>query len=284
MLQRLQHSAKTKVEITDTDYPQVHDVDRKLIELGKALGGKVVTNDYNLNRMAELSGAAVLNINELAGALKPVALPGELMHVHVLREGKEAGQGVAYLDDGTMVVIEHGEEHLGQPVDVTVTSVLQTSAGRMIFTRLRDDGSTRGTVVRDTAVLVPAGGIGAWLGSATPKQFLALGACPSPGRDPPPLHASPGGASHRRGGSGGACEPGPPPAEAVRAPPALPGVAGASTRQASVERALHEVPAVEFVVVHDAVRPFVTRASSTRCWPRPGPTAQPSAPGPSPRP
>jgi uncharacterized protein YacL len=139
VLQRLQHSAKIKVEITDTDYPQVHEVDRKLIELGKALGGKVVTNDYNLNRMAELSGVAVLNINELAGALKPVALPGELMHVNVLREGKEAGQGVAYLDDGTMVVIEHGKKHLGQPVDVTVTSVLQTSAGRMIFTRLRDD-------------------------------------------------------------------------------------------------------------------------------------------------
>lgn len=139
VLQRLQRSAKVKVEITDTDYPQVYDVDRKLIELGKAQGGKLVTNDYNLNRMAELSGVPVLNINELAGALKPVALPGELMHVHILKEGKEAGQGVAYLDDGTMVVIEHGRKHLGQPVDVTVTSVLQTSAGRMIFTRLRED-------------------------------------------------------------------------------------------------------------------------------------------------
>lgn len=144
VLQRLRRSAKIKVEITDTDYPQVRDVDRKLIELGKALGGKVFTNDDNLNRMAELSGVAALNINELAGALKPVALPGELMHVHVLREGKEAGQGVAYLDDGTMVVIEQGKKHLGQPVDVTVTSVLQTSAGRMIFTRLREDEPVSG--------------------------------------------------------------------------------------------------------------------------------------------
>jgi uncharacterized protein YacL len=104
-----------------------------------------VTNDYNLNRMAELSGVAVLNNTELAGALKPVALPGEPMRVHILREGKEAGQGVAYLDDGTMVVIEHGKKHLGHPVDVTVTSVLQTSAGRMIFTRLREDESIPGS-------------------------------------------------------------------------------------------------------------------------------------------
>lgn len=144
VLQRLQRSTKVKVEITDVDVPQVREVDRKLIELGKMLGGKVLTNDYNLNRLAEVSGVAVLNINELANGLKPVVLPGEPMQVHVLREGREAGQGVAYLDDGTMVVIDHGRRHLGQTVDVTVTSVLQTSAGRMIFTRLRDEESVPG--------------------------------------------------------------------------------------------------------------------------------------------
>ena len=142
MLQRLQRSTKVKVEITDADFPHVRDVDRKLIELGKTLGAKVLTNDYNLNKMAELSGVAVLNVNELANALKPVVLPGEAMRVQVVREGKEAGQGVAYLDDGTMVVVDHGRRYLGQAADVVVTSVLQTTAGRMIFTRLRDeDGS-----------------------------------------------------------------------------------------------------------------------------------------------
>ena len=142
VLQRLQRSRKVKVEIIDTDFPHVREVDRKLIELGKTLGAKVLTNDYNLNKMAELSGVPVLNINELANALKPVVLPGEAMRVQVVREGKEAGQGVAYLDDGTMVVVDHGRRFLGQAADVVVTSVLQTTAGRMIFTRLRDeDGS-----------------------------------------------------------------------------------------------------------------------------------------------
>ena len=139
VLQRLQRMAKVRVEISALDFPQVPDVDHKLIELAKALGGKVVTNDYNLNKLAELNGIAVLNINELANALKPVVLPGEVMRVHVLREGKEAGQGVAYLDDGTMVVIDQGRKYLGQTIDVTVTSVLQTTAGRMIFTRPRDE-------------------------------------------------------------------------------------------------------------------------------------------------
>ena len=142
VLQRLQRSTKVKVEITDSDFPHVREVDRKLIELGKALGAKVLTNDYNLNKMAELSGVPVLNINELANALKPAVLPGEVMRVQVVREGKEAGQGVAYLDDGTMVVVDHGKRYLGQLADVVVTSVLQTTAGRMIFTRPRDeDGS-----------------------------------------------------------------------------------------------------------------------------------------------
>ena len=139
VLQRLQRMPGVKVEITDIDFPEVKEVDRKLLELAKALGGKVVTNDYNLNKLAELSGIAVLNVNELSNGLRPVVLPGELMRVHLLREGKEAGQGVAYLDDGTMVVVEHGKRYLGQTVDVTVTSVLQTSAGRMIFSRLREE-------------------------------------------------------------------------------------------------------------------------------------------------
>jgi uncharacterized protein YacL len=145
VLQRLRRMTKVKVDITDLDFPHVTEVDRKLIELAKALGGKVLTNDYNLTKLAELSGMPVLNLNELANGLKPAALPGETMRVHVLREGKEAGQGVAYLDDGTMVVVEHGKRHLGQTVDVSVTSVLQTSAGRMIFSRLKDDeGGGRG--------------------------------------------------------------------------------------------------------------------------------------------
>ncbi len=135
ILRRLQRIPGATVVIDDRDFPQVREVDRKLIELARALGGKVVTNDYNLNKVAELSGVSVLNLNELANALKPAVLPGETMHLYVLREGKEAGQGVAYLDDGTMVVVDHGRKLIGQSVDVTVTSVLQTPAGRMIFAR-----------------------------------------------------------------------------------------------------------------------------------------------------
>ena len=144
VLQKIQRIPKVKVQIHDLDFPHVREVDRKLIEVAKALGGKVITNDYNLNKVAELSGVSVLNINELANSLKPVVLPGEVMHVHVLKEGKESGQGVAYLDDGTMVVVDHGKKYLGQSVDVTVTSVLQTTAGRMIFTRLREEETVSG--------------------------------------------------------------------------------------------------------------------------------------------
>jgi uncharacterized protein YacL len=143
VLQRLQRMPGVTVEITDVDFPHVREVDRKLVELGKALGGKLVTNDGNLEKLAELSGVTVLNVNQLANGLRPVVLPGEPMRVHLLREGKEPGQGVAYLDDGTMVVVEHGKRFLGQTIDVNVTSVLQTSAGRMIFSRLREDDSSR---------------------------------------------------------------------------------------------------------------------------------------------
>jgi uncharacterized protein YacL len=139
VLQRLQRSPKGTVIVDERDFPHPREVDRKLIELARAVGAKIVTNDYTLNRVAELSGVGVLNINELANALKPVVLPGEAMHVRILKEGKESGQGVAYLDDGTMVVVDHGRKYLGQSIDVTVTSVLQTTAGRMIFSRLRDE-------------------------------------------------------------------------------------------------------------------------------------------------
>jgi len=144
VLQKIQRMPKVKVEFRDLDFPRIREVDRKLIEFAKVVGGKVVTNDYNLNKVAELHGVAVLNINELANAVKPVVLPGEQMHVHVLREGKELGQGVAYLEDGTMVIVDHGKKYLGQSVDVVVTSVLQTTAGRMIFTRLREENGGRG--------------------------------------------------------------------------------------------------------------------------------------------
>ncbi len=144
ILQRIQRMTNVKVEIRDLDFPQIREVDRKLIEFAKTVGGRVLTNDYNLNKVAELHGVGVLNINELANAVKPVVLPGEQMHVHVLREGKEFGQGVAYLDDGTMVVVDHGKRYLGQSVDVIVTSVLQTTAGRMIFSRLKEENGGRG--------------------------------------------------------------------------------------------------------------------------------------------
>jgi uncharacterized protein YacL len=139
VLERLQRASKVSLQIDGRDFPRVREVDRKLLELAKVTGGKVVTNDYTLNRLAGISGVSVLNVNELANALRPVVLPGEPMQVHIVKEGKEASQGVAYLADGTMVVIDHGKRLIGQTVDVTVTTVLQTTAGRMIFARPRDE-------------------------------------------------------------------------------------------------------------------------------------------------
>lgn len=138
ILQKIQKLADVNVEIVETDFPKVREVDAKLVELGKTIGGKILTNDFNLNKIAELQGISVLNVNELANALKPVVLPGELMRVHVLKEGKEIGQGVAYLDDGTMVVVDNAINAIGKDVEVSVTSVLQTTAGRMIFSRLKE--------------------------------------------------------------------------------------------------------------------------------------------------
>lgn len=143
IVQRLQRLPGLLVELDMGDVPGVTEVDEKLLELARARSAKVITTDYNLNRRAELSGVAVLNVNDLSNALKPAVVAGEAMRVHVLREGKESGQGVAYLDDGTMVVVDQGKRWIGQSVDVAVTSVLQTSAGRIIFTRLRDEEPPR---------------------------------------------------------------------------------------------------------------------------------------------
>ena len=137
ILQRMQANVDLDIRIVDNDFPKIREVDAKLVALGKTLKAKVLTNDYNLNKVAELQGVSVLNVNQLANAVKPVVLPGEIMHVYVMKEGKEYGQGVAYLDDGTMVVIDNARKYLGKSIDVAVTSVLQTTAGRMIFTRLK---------------------------------------------------------------------------------------------------------------------------------------------------
>lgn len=135
VLDRLQKTVKIKVVISDLDFPEIKDVDSKLIECARSLKAKIITNDFNLNKVAKLQGIEVLNINELANALKPVVLPGENMRVFILKEGKEKDQGVAYLDDGTMVVVDNARRMIGQTVDITVTSVLQTTVGKMIFGR-----------------------------------------------------------------------------------------------------------------------------------------------------
>ena len=138
ILQKIQKMSGIDVMISDVDFPEVREVDLKLIELARTLQGKIVTNDFNLNKVAQLRGVQVLNINELANSLKPVVLPGELMKVFILKEGKEYNQGVAYLDDGTMVVVDNARKMIGKTIDVVVTSVLQTTAGKMIFGRYID--------------------------------------------------------------------------------------------------------------------------------------------------
>jgi uncharacterized protein YacL len=135
ILQRIQKMAGVDVTISDVDYPDVREVDLKLIELARTLQGKIITNDFNLNKVAQLRGVDVLNVNELANALKPVVLPGEIMKVFILKEGKEYNQGVAYLDDGTMVVVDNARKMISKTIEIVVTSVLQTTAGKMIFGR-----------------------------------------------------------------------------------------------------------------------------------------------------
>ena len=133
ILQRLQKTTSLNIQIVEDDFPTVREVDMKLIELAKAYEGKIITNDFNLNKVAQLQGVSVLNINELANSLKPIVLPGEIMRVFILKEGKEYNQGVAYLDDGTMVVVDNARKMIGKTIDISVTSVLQTTAGKMIF-------------------------------------------------------------------------------------------------------------------------------------------------------
>jgi uncharacterized protein YacL len=163
ILQRIQKNNSLDVQIYEADFPQVREVDLKLIELGKQLNAPIVTNDFNLNKVAHLRGVEVLNINELANALKPVVLPGEVMKVFILKEGKEYNQGVAYLDDGTMVVVDNARRLIGKNVDMVVTSVLQTTAGKMIFGRveetrtdIREQRDVRDRTSRATPVTAPS--------------------------------------------------------------------------------------------------------------------------------
>ena len=143
ILQKIQKMSGVEVMISDVDFPEVREVDLKLIELARTLQGKIVTNDFNLNKVAQLRGVEVLNINELANSLKPVVLPGEIMKVFILKEGKEYNQGVAYLDDGTMVVVDNARKMISKTIDIVVTSVLQTTAGKMIFGRFIDAAAAR---------------------------------------------------------------------------------------------------------------------------------------------
>src|SRR6266404_1578155 len=165
ILQKLQKVASLNIQIVEDDFPSVREVDLKLIELAKLYEGKIITNDFNLNKVAQLQGVEVLNINELANSLKPVVLPGETMKVFILKEGKEYNQGVAYLDDGTMVVVDNARKMIGKTIDVSVTSVLQTTAGKMIFGKWderaaysRSEGPRPVSTASSPANLVPNGG------------------------------------------------------------------------------------------------------------------------------
>jgi uncharacterized protein YacL len=157
ILQRLQKVASLNIQIVEDDFPAVREVDLKLIELAKLYEGKIVTNDFNLNTVAQLQGVEVLNINELANALKPIVLPGETMKVFILKEGKEYNQGVAYLDDGTMVVVDNARKMIGKNVDISVTSVLQTTAGKMIFGKWDERNAARAESSRAVVVPAPSG-------------------------------------------------------------------------------------------------------------------------------
>ena len=137
VLQKIREESPLEVEVMNIDFDDIHEVDSKLVRLAQKIGGKIITNDFNLNKVAQLRGVEVLNINDLSNALKAVVIPGETMKVQVVRDGKEPGQGVAYLDDGTMIVIENGHRYLSRTISVEVTSALQTSAGRMIFAKPR---------------------------------------------------------------------------------------------------------------------------------------------------
>jgi uncharacterized protein YacL len=151
VVQKLQKIPHVQLEVSGRDFPMIREVDRKLIEFAQQQNAKIVTNDFNLNKLAQVQGVAVLNINELANSLKPIVLPGEIMRVFILKEGKEHNQGVAYLDDGTMVVVDNARRLISKTVDVTVTSVLQTTAGKMIFGRYDERGQPASSEHRATA-------------------------------------------------------------------------------------------------------------------------------------
>jgi uncharacterized protein YacL len=168
ILQRLQKIASVEIQIVEDDFPAVREVDLKLIELAKVYEGKIITNDFNLNKVAQLQGVEVLNINELANSLKPIVLPGETMKVFILKEGKEYNQGVAYLDDGTMVVVDNARKMIGKTVDISVTSVLQTTAGKMIFGKW-DDRTVPRMEPRPQAAAIAGGGA---ISAEPKKPFL----------------------------------------------------------------------------------------------------------------
>src|SRR6202789_2092517 len=184
VLQRIQKMAHLEVQIVDEDFPQVPEVDLKLIELAKRHNAKIVTNDYNLNKIATLQGIEILNVNQLANALKPVVLPGEAMRVFILREGKEYNQGLAYLDDGTMVVVDGARKMINKTIDINVTSVPQTTAGKMIFGRYdaRTDPSLRVDQAQRAVIPVPAEAA-----VAGPRGVEGVGE-----RPPRPLYPEPG--------------------------------------------------------------------------------------------
>jgi uncharacterized protein YacL len=176
ILQRLQKTASVQIQIVEDDFPSVREVDLKLIELAKLYEGKIITNDFNLNKVAQLQGVAVLNINELANSLKPIVLPGEIMRVFILKEGKEYNQGVAYLDDGTMVVIDNARKMIGKTIDISVTSVLQTTAGKMIFGKWDERASSRQEIGRQEIKGVPSVPV------AMPSTTATTGPASDPGK------------------------------------------------------------------------------------------------------
>jgi uncharacterized protein YacL len=207
ILQKIQKMSGTEVIVSDADFPDVREVDLKLIELARTLSGKIVTNDFNLNKVAQLRGVQVLNINELANALKPVVLPGEIMKVFILKEGKEYNQGVAYLDDGTMVVVDNARKMISKTIDVVVTSVLQTTAGKMIFGRYLDPSQvtqsgvhaderprSRSQVTPASHTGAPGSGIvtpGSGIVTPAPAGVPATGSAAVPVAEPAPRAATP---------------------------------------------------------------------------------------------
>jgi len=193
VLQRIQKMPQVEVRILEEDFPQAGDVDHKLVELARGMGAKIVTNDFNLNKVATVQGFSVLNVNQLAQALKPAVLPGEPMRVLILREGKEPNQGVAYLDDGTMVVVDGARRMINKSVDVIVTSVHQTTAGKMIFGRLEERAEQAAPALRQAAAAGRGDGNGGVRSEATDRVETSarLPEQDTPGRQARPIFPEP---------------------------------------------------------------------------------------------